>query len=806
MSGQVFYFGADNADERMKYWLEHPPFAIAVDVETVSLEERLPVGIGIAFSPTEAMYIQLYPEPNHKALEAIRPILASAQIVKCAHNWMFDMGVIPMIPIIEKSFDRVNIFDTNVAARLKGYEFTSLEDLSFSVLHRQHDGMATVMKRYGAKDTTEVPIAVLSAKCAEDCMLTYSLFLEWQEDIRSNFGEYFLVEMAVIPILLDLSQQGIDIDQDALEGLIGRYEAEVAFYEGTIKGYGIEKPGSSQQVGYMLAKRGTMLRFTRSKRQLSTRMEDLEFVEDPLAAAVIGWRKKSKFLSTYLMPLRGQNRFYTEYFLDTVVGRLNSRNRNIQNIPTKDEKAGEPGARFMFVPKNGCYTTGDYCLHPDTMILKSDLTSTQLYNINVGDSLIGIDEEGSDGQFRHLRIGKVLSKKEVILPSYKLSLKDGRSITTSAFHPWLKSIKINLKSKGKVTRRNEWIYTKDLKTNDFIKSFSGTWQQSDTWEAGYLAGVLDGEGCLYHRSYIVIVQNENELLHKTTSCLDNLGIRWTIDRHSNGKAYVVKIQEVDNVAKLLSLTRPPRLMSTYNIDGARLQGEVQIESIEYIGERALISIETTIHTYVANGVITHNSKEHMYILAQKAGDKKMQEILYNPDKDKSDLHIHTAKLMGVTRSLAKTLNYAIIYGATAQTIREQAKIPDIRRCSALLDGWLKAYPIIAGWIKSVQQEGIRNGWAVETVFGRRIKLPDESEDSRKRKAVNYPILGSDGEIIKRAIIKCNRHNLGPPVMAITVHDSITWDGDVEKIIPKDELENIAGFRIPFETKVTLRWE
>jgi len=101
----------------------------------------------------------------------------------------------------------------------------------------------------------------------------------------------------------------------------------------------------------------------------------------------------------------------------------------------------------------------------------------------------------------------------------------------------------------------------------------------------------------------------------------------------------------------------------------------------------------------------------------------------------------------------------------------------------------------------VQEEGWRTGWAEPTLFGRRIKLPDESEDSVKRKAVNYPILGSDGEIMKRALIICKKYNLP---LAVTVHDSITCDGDIE--FPVEELENIAPVHIPFEVKKTLRWE
>ena len=74
----------------------------------------------------------------------------------------------------------------------------------------------------------------------------------------------------------------------------------------------------------------------------------------------------------------------------------------------------------------------------------------------------------------------------------------------------------------------------------------------------------------------------------------------------------------------------------------------------------------------------------------------------------------------------------------------------------------------------------------------------------RRKAVNYPILGSDGEIMKRAIILCSRKGLHPPIMAASVHDSLTFDGDVK--LPVEELEMIQGFRIPFEVKQTLRWE
>lgn len=564
----VFYYGYPDAkaDERWKFWEEHRPAAVALDIETVSLDERMPVGIGIAFSPQEAFYFELYPEPNMKALEALKHFVSDIRIVKIAHNWVFDMGVFPLVPVVGEHLDKANIFDTNVAARLLGYQETSLPSLCFEV-NMFTQGMGSIMKESGCKDNLQLiqknPRA-LPDHCAADCKVTYALYMEWERRIRERFGEYFKIEMEALPILMDLSMRGILIDQEARQQLEDRYTTEVEFYRRHVQSYGIDNPGSPKQVGMVLAERGNFLKFTsKSKKQLRTAIGDLEFLDDPCAAAVIGYRKKSKFLSTYLLPLRGEDRFYTEYYTETDVGRLNSRNRNIQNIPGANKETDDPGARFMLIPDNGCFTTGDY------------------------------------------------------------------------------------------------------------------------------------------------------------------------------------------------------------------------------------------------------SREHLYILAHMSGDRDMLAVLYNPDPKLADIHQHTAELMHVERKMAKVANFAVIYGATAQTLMEQLKTRNRQLCEELLEKWFRAYPGAADWIIYAQREGLKDRWALPTLFGRRIRLPEEREDAMKRKAVNYPILGSDGEVIKRALILCKHRRLGPTdkkPLVITVHDSMTWDGDVEKQVPKEELEMIPGFRVPFEIKTTFRWE
>jgi DNA polymerase I-like protein with 3'-5' exonuclease and polymerase domains len=563
----VWYYGSGNADERIKYWMDNPPNSVVLDIETIDLKERLPVGIGISPTPYECFYCELYPEQNTKFLEAIKPMLSRAQTVKVGSNLLFDLSVIPLIPIIGNTIDRYNIFDINIAARLKGFKFTALDFIAPIELGKTHASMQEVWKKYGVKNNLELIAKaghrVLADKCAEDCMLEHELYFKWHEDIRQKFGQYFLIEMAVIPLLVDMSMKGIALDTEAVDGLIISYSKDVAQLYQKVQAYGIDNPNSPSQVGFILGKRGNFLKFTKSKKQYSTNNSELEFCTDSLAQTVLEYRHKNTFLTRYLLPIQHKDRFYTEYYMDTDVGRLNSRNINIQNIPAANDKLGDPGARFIMMPDSGLWISGDY------------------------------------------------------------------------------------------------------------------------------------------------------------------------------------------------------------------------------------------------------AQEHLYIIANRSKDPDMMKVYYDPSYEGNrDIHQFVASELNIPRKIAKTINYALAYGATPKTLSEQAKIKDLRQCSALLDKWFSRFRTAGNWIKAIQAEGMRTGWAVDTLFGRRIKLPEENEDGMKRKAVNYPVLGSDGEVMKRALLLSARRGLRPPVLAITVHDSISWDTkDEAKVMAiKEEIENIPGFRVPFEVKSTFRWE
>jgi len=533
--------------------IDHTPQAVSIDVETISLEERWPLTFAIAVTPDDVWTIDCFPEPDRE-LELVLPLLRNPAIKKVFHNAPFDLRALPLVPGIGE-IDRSNIADTNVMARLLGNTATSLEMLAPQV-NMIAEPASITMQKYGAKTMLDVPAVERAKKCANDAAVTLALYYKFLPDIDPA---YFEVEMKVIPILIDMGLKGIKIDQEERERLSVKATSEVEYYRSLCDAEGFN-PASPQQVGYILAKRGNWLPFTRSKKSLRTDEETLEFIDDPLAGVVLQYRKMSKALSTYIKPLEGEPRFYTEYYLDTEVGRTSSRNRNIQNIPD-GQKAPFINMRTMFVPDSGTYTTGDF------------------------------------------------------------------------------------------------------------------------------------------------------------------------------------------------------------------------------------------------------AQEHLYILCYMSGDQAMRRV-YEEGEFGGDIHQFAAEKMGIPRKIAKTINYAIVYGATARTLSVQSKIKDIKKCSSFLDSWFRTFKDAAEFIRAAQEYAVRESWSLPTLFGRRIRIPDELNfrgeidiEAKKRKGVNFPILGSDGEVMKRALVICRELHLP---LSIQVHDSITLDGDCD--FPADRLEHIAPVRIPFKVTKSERWE
>jgi len=338
--------------KKLLFETSHP--LVAVDVETISLKERIAIGIGIAISPTEAFYFRTFPEES----QAIPwHLLKSTGITKIYHNSLFDLSALR-----EFEVDNTNILDTNVMSRLLGYKFNSLVDLG--MVHQLPITEAKEMMPSKGTMLNVDPDEV-ARKCMYDCLATYRLYQDFWARVDQ---QYVATEMQVIPICIEMSNRGLKIDQEMRSEVEGQLQEQADYYYSLCDNEGFN-PGSPQQVAYMLAKRGAYsvfhrLPFTRNyrKRSLSTAVEILEKMDDPLASIVLAYRGYSKLLSTYIRPWAKEDRATTRFHLDAITGRPSSTDRNMQNIPGKKLQAerGYPNCRNILLPDSGTWTDVDW--------------------------------------------------------------------------------------------------------------------------------------------------------------------------------------------------------------------------------------------------------------------------------------------------------------------------------------------------------------------------------------------------------------------------------------------------------------
>lgn len=158
--------------------IEHPPNRVAVDTETVSLKDRTCVGVGVAFSRTEAIYFRMFPDES-PYIGCLQSILCNPQVLKIYHNALFDLGVLAPLGYVGvwDPIDMTNIADTSTAARVQGSE-ASLSFLSMEILGIYIAGFAELLAEHKAKNSLDIPWPAVARKCLDDCMATYGLYEE----------------------------------------------------------------------------------------------------------------------------------------------------------------------------------------------------------------------------------------------------------------------------------------------------------------------------------------------------------------------------------------------------------------------------------------------------------------------------------------------------------------------------------------------------------------------------------------------------------------------------------------------------
>ncbi len=131
------------------------------------------------------------------------------------------------------------------------------------------------------------------------------------------------------------------------------------------------------------------------------------------------------------------------------------------------------------------------------------------------------------------------------------------------------------------------------------------------------------------------------------------------------------------------------------------------------------------------------------------------------------------------RRAAKAINFGLIYGMSAWGLARQLGITR-NEAQAYVERYFERYPGVRAYMDATRERAREQGY-VETVFGRRLYLPEiRSRNGQRRQyaertAINAPMQGTAADIIKRAMITVDawlRTEAMPARLIMQVHDEL----------------------------------
>ena len=195
--------------------------------------------------------------------------------------------------------------------------------------------------------------------------------------------------------------------------------------------------------------------------------------------------------------------------------------------------------------------------------------------------------------------------------------------------------------------------------------------------------------------------------------------------------------------------------------------------------------------------------------------------LINAFTQGKDIHRSTAaEIFGVVldevtseqRRNAKAINFGLIYGMSAFGLSRQLGIGRAD-AQSYMDLYFKRYPGVQTFMHDIREKAKAQGY-VETLFGRRLYLPDiNSSNGMRRKAaervaINAPMQGTAADIIKRAMIQLDQKLQNDPdiAMIMQVHDELVFEVRSEKVafyseLIKTQMESAADLVVPLIVEV-----
>ncbi|EMH02422.1 DNA polymerase I [Helicobacter pylori] len=214
------------------------------------------------------------------------------------------------------------------------------------------------------------------------------------------------------------------------------------------------------------------------------------------------------------------------------------------------------------------------------------------------------------------------------------------------------------------------------------------------------------------------------------------------------------------------------------------------------------------------------SQIELRLLAHFSQDKDLMEAFLKG----RDIHLETSKalfgedLAKEKRSIAKSINFGLVYGMGSKKLSETLNIP-LSEAKSYIEAYFKRFPSIKDYLNGMREEILKTSKAF-TLLGRyRVFDFNGANDYIKgnylREGVNAIFQGSASDLLKLGMLKVSeRFKNNPSVrLLLQVHDELIFEIE-EKKAPElqQEIQRILNdevypLRVPLETSafIAKRW-
>jgi DNA polymerase-1 len=355
---------------------------VAIDAKATSIDpmQAEMCGIALALGPNDACYIPL----SHKqsgdgaglfaaglapdqikasdALEALKPLLESAGLLKIGFNIKFNAVMFAQHGIVLRNHDDVQLMSYALDAGRNAHGLDALSESRLGHAVLSHGEITGSGKNKLSFD--QVAIDRATAYSAEDADVILRLWRVLKPRLVAErmTAVYETLERPLISVLGRMERRGISIDRQVLSRLSADFAQTAARVEAEIQEIAGEpvNVGSPKQIGDIIFGKMGMPGGSKTKTGAwSTTAQVLDELAEQgheFPKKILEWRQVSKLKSTYTDALPTYvhpqtHRVHTTYALAaTTTGRLSSNEPNLQNIPVRTEDGRKIRRAFIATP------------------------------------------------------------------------------------------------------------------------------------------------------------------------------------------------------------------------------------------------------------------------------------------------------------------------------------------------------------------------------------------------------------------------------------------------------------------------